>query len=184
MRRVVVLKPSEFSDTRVCAFGAAFAGLAVAMIVLLVVSYSEWLAGLVLLAFGLIWPAEVARRMAATLRYPRHAAVIGAWFAIGLSAPVWLVSILRLSGSDLWGRLLATAGFAGLYAAAAVGIWWFVRRAWVEVIEQDGTRCPGCGYCLVGNTTQTCSECGRPFTLPELGATSASALVVPVPDDR
>jgi hypothetical protein len=46
--------------------------------------------------------------------------------------------------------------------------------------KESGTYCPACGYCLIGVPTQTCPECGRPFTLDELGV-SADALVPPVP---
>ena len=35
---------------------------------------------------------------------------------------------------------------------------------------QDGTLCPACGYCLIGNTSMVCSECGRPFSFAELNA--------------
>jgi len=32
-----------------------------------------------------------------------------------------------------------------------------------------GLHCPQCGYCLIGLPTRRCAECGRPFTLEELG---------------
>jgi hypothetical protein len=34
---------------------------------------------------------------------------------------------------------------------------------------KPGPYCPECGYCLIGLPRQICSECGRPFTLDELG---------------
>jgi hypothetical protein len=37
---------------------------------------------------------------------------------------------------------------------------------------KPGPYCPECGYCLIGLPRQICSECGRPFTLDELGITS------------
>jgi hypothetical protein len=37
---------------------------------------------------------------------------------------------------------------------------------------KPGPYCPECGYCLIGAPRQICSECGRPFTLDELGITS------------
>jgi hypothetical protein len=47
-------------------------------------------------------------------------------------------------------------------------------------VAKIGPYCPACGYCLLGTPTQTCPECGRPFTLDELGV-SAEALVPTVP---
>jgi len=32
------------------------------------------------------------------------------------------------------------------------------------IAQRDTTKCRGCGYSLVGNTTGACPECGRPFT--------------------
>jgi hypothetical protein len=34
---------------------------------------------------------------------------------------------------------------------------------------KPGPYCPVCGYCLIGSPRQICAECGRPFTLEELG---------------
>jgi hypothetical protein len=34
---------------------------------------------------------------------------------------------------------------------------------------KPGPYCPECGYCLIGLPKRICSECGRPFTLEELG---------------
>ncbi|MFO0973006.1 MAG: hypothetical protein U1A27_06155 [Phycisphaerae bacterium] len=43
-----------------------------------------------------------------------------------------------------------------------------------RVTVNDGTLCPGCEYCLIGNTTMICPECGRPFTFEQLGTTGAA----------
>jgi hypothetical protein len=43
---------------------------------------------------------------------------------------------------------------------------------------KPGPYCPECGYCLIGLPRQICSECGRPFTLDELGI-EAGALAPP-----
>jgi hypothetical protein len=37
-----------------------------------------------------------------------------------------------------------------------------------------GPYCPQCGYCLIGLPTRRCTECGRPFTLEELGIDAAA----------
>ena len=34
-----------------------------------------------------------------------------------------------------------------------------------------GPYCPACGYCLIGSPRRICAECGRAFTLDELGVT-------------
>ncbi len=39
---------------------------------------------------------------------------------------------------------------------------------------QDGTLCPQCAYCLIGNESTVCPECGRPFTFDELDTTEAA----------
>jgi hypothetical protein len=36
---------------------------------------------------------------------------------------------------------------------------------------KPGPYCPACGYCLIGSPRQICAECGRAFTLEELGIT-------------
>jgi hypothetical protein len=45
---------------------------------------------------------------------------------------------------------------------------------------KPGPYCPECGYCLIGLPRQICSECGRPFTLEELGV-ELDALKVAAP---
>jgi hypothetical protein len=44
----------------------------------------------------------------------------------------------------------------------------------------SGPYCPGCRYCLIGVPTDRCPECGRDFTLQELGITR-EALQPPSP---
>lgn len=43
------------------------------------------------------------------------------------------------------------------------------RLRYTIVVRPRGT-CPGCGYCLKGLPANVCPECGRPFTLEEIGA--------------
>lgn len=49
---------------------------------------------------------------------------------------------------------------------------WLVCR-WIRgpIVEQDGTLCPRCGYCLTGSVDRVCPECGRGFTFEDLGTT-------------
>ncbi len=59
---------------------------------------------------------------------------------------------------------LATCALEHLVCAGLKGII-------TDVIVQDGTRCPACGYSLLGNVEMTCPECGRVFAYEELGTT-------------
>ena len=58
-----------------------------------------------------------------------------------------------------------------LVGLAAAGLGLLAGRACYSLVIQDGTLCPGCGYKLVGLTSQVCPECGREFTYKELGTT-------------
>jgi hypothetical protein len=40
-------------------------------------------------------------------------------------------------------------------------------------VVQNGTLCPGCGYCVIGVFELRCPECGRSFTYDELETTEA-----------
>lgn len=57
--------------------------------------------------------------------------------------------------------------------AMAVGVvlmhWALCRWVRGRVLIQDGLTCPNCQYCLRGNTTGICPECGHAYTLEELG---------------
>ena len=49
--------------------------------------------------------------------------------------------------------------------------WGLARWRKGPIVVQDGTRCPGCAYSLVGSVDRICPECGREFTYQELGTT-------------
>ena len=51
--------------------------------------------------------------------------------------------------------------------------WRIVQAVSGPILIQDGTLCPGCGYCLRGCTGQRCPECGREYSLEELGTANA-----------
>jgi hypothetical protein len=65
-------------------------------------------------------------------------------------------------------------GFA-CFACGAILLLFFQARP--EPIK-PGPYCPQCGYCLIGTPRQICPECGRAFTLEELGI-GPEALVPP-----
>jgi hypothetical protein len=44
--------------------------------------------------------------------------------------------------------------------ALGMAIWGLCRLIRGEVLIQDGTLCPECGYSLVGNVSGVCPECG------------------------
>ena len=72
---------------------------------------------------------------------------------------------------------LPIAWFAALLlgmVTGAIGVG--VSLPFRRVIDQDGSLCPGCAYCLAGLDSQVCPECGRPFTYEELG-TSKEQLI-------
>lgn len=64
-----------------------------------------------------------------------------------------LVSVLPLCILSLF---LATVG--GVLAPVVCSV---VKEFFVEVVEQDGTLCPNCGYKLVPRDIQRCPECGK-----------------------
>jgi hypothetical protein len=77
----------------------------------------------------------------------------------------------------LWDDLLVVCalwcGGCGIGGAALLAV---ARRVWPA--KQWPTRnCPECGYLLVGLSEKRCPECGRPFTLEELGVTEADLRV-------
>lgn len=121
--------------------------------------------------------------------FERHRFQIGsaqrAWFAgVGFGIGVVVTGLLFLAyvvyseGSATSRQIsIATQGFVAALSCPilyGLGSWiaWSLLRTWrPSVVIQDGTLCPSCAYCLRGNTTMRCPECGRAFTFDELGAT-------------
>lgn len=67
-----------------------------------------------------------------------------------------------------------TISLAAFTPPAMLLAWSALRWTRGPVREQDGTLCPGCGYCLVGVAVPVCPECGRGFSAAELGRIEAS----------
>ncbi len=72
------------------------------------------------------------------------------------------------------------AGYTGLSALRAslalfvsvsvtLGVCGFFDRE--DARDKTDYTCPGCDYCLRGNTSRICPECGRGFSFSELGTT-------------
>ena len=72
-------------------------------------------------------------------------------------------------------RLLEMILFAGLACFMFGGTLLLFLQVKPEKVK-PGPYCPECGYCLIGLPRQICSECGRAFTLKELGV-GAEALI-------
>ena len=98
------------------------------------------------------------------------AASAGAYVGLLVYIPVSLLLPFNLTITDhrldvvLLG-LLWTLFYSGVH----VFVWQVLRMFYGPVVVQDGTLCPGCGYSLLGAPDQVCSECGRKFTVEELG---------------
>ena len=90
---------------------------------------------------------------------------------VGLVIP--LLNRLGLAVITPFTSNLVVGGLGGCWLAWALCRWRYGR-----VIEQDGTLCPNCAYSLVGCSDRVCPECGREFTLQELGTTEQALLKV------
>lgn len=63
---------------------------------------------------------------------------------------------------DLLGREFVLAELAGLACAGAIGVFVGMRK-FKQIAPGDGEpRCASCGYCLRGNISGRCPECGTP----------------------
>ncbi len=83
-------------------------------------------------------------------------------FALGITA-----LLLRVF-SDL--VEVMAAYFAVVFIGGGV---LYVVWQWFFPLPRLGPYCPACDYCLIGAGERQCPECGRPFTLDELGLTEA-----------
>ena len=76
--------------------------------------------------------------------------------------------------SEWWEHLVTVLGCLAFGAAAGLG-YLLVRFLYVNfvsvLVEQDGTLCVKCGYCIARSSSERCSECGAPVDTPlrELG---------------
>jgi hypothetical protein len=101
------------------------------------------------------------------------------WMALELAGFIcFFVAVLDHLGHFLHGRFLWPELTEQILTTGAIS---FVLGAILLLMLQLrpqtrilGPYCPQCGYCLIGLPTHRCAECGRPFTLEELGIDEAA----------
>jgi hypothetical protein len=113
-------------------------------------------------------------------RIPWHKAVL--WLFLDLAG---CICFLNATIDKMWthfhlhirsgGDLLDSILFLGLICFIFGAILLLFLQVKPEP-NKPGPYCPECGYCLIGSTRKICTECGRPFTLEELGV-SAGELI-------
>ncbi len=100
------------------------------------------------------------------------------WMSLEISGFVcFFIATLQEAWRILGGRTVPEVNLGpGALLMGAVG---FLISAIILLLLQlrpqpvkPGPYCPACGYCLIGSPRQICAECGRPFTLEELGITA------------
>lgn len=141
--------------------------------------YARWLGSL---SFFLVCSVFVTSGVSIVAMYIyRHqivtnsrAATAGAAAGTGLAMLEFSLAVLSaaIGTRPNWLILLGIA-LAGVvvYLLGARMVWAWIRRAAVRIVVQDGSRCPTCGYLLLGNTSMKCPECGRLYTYEDLGTT-------------
>jgi hypothetical protein len=138
-------------------------------------NYSGWILILLLLLPVVSLMAVFTRR-----RIPWHRAIL--WMGLELAG---CIVFFETTVDHIWLRagLHQADDLELLQAILGVGVVDFIFGAILLLFLQvkpekvlPGPYCPECGYCLIGSTRRICSECGRPFTLEELGV-EAGALV-------
>lgn len=131
----------------------------------------------VLITFVLICvagPLLLMRRKRHQIGTLRRAYWAGVGYGIGLTVtPIIAVMVIQEAGIGLKAIVLVV-GFlvTQLFGALGAGSWVVIRGSADVVIIQDGTLCPSCGYCLIGNISMICSECGNEYTFSQLGTTA------------
>lgn len=93
-----------------------------------------------------------------------------AWLAMEL-AVLWIAFSVgwSLVFGRAWEDMLALAAGAWLITTLAGVAGLFLWQSTYQ--SKPGPYCPACDYCLIGVPIDCCPECGRPFTLDELGIT-------------
>lgn len=132
-----------------------------------------WLAGRVA---AILAAAVLAVGLAGTLTWksqshlPRLTKAIA--FGLGMSVGFGVTpagTLLVAEGIAILIRGIYFFVGGGIAGPLMAGIVWALRRGIRgAVLIQDGATCPACGYCLLGNTTGICPECGHQYSPDEM----------------
>ena len=97
----------------------------------------------------------------AVLAYTTHVIVLWSTFVLG-----WRITAAPGEDFEAFARDWLPKG---VVVAICGVLLLLMLKALSRSLTFGPTRCPSCGYSLVGLPDQRCPECGRPFTLDELG---------------
>jgi hypothetical protein len=131
---------------------------------------------ILVLAVMLLWPCVALWRNQDVIRTAIRAAVFALGSATGVMTPFGCLALTNLGRPDAMGPLhvaVMWCGVAIFYVPLSVVFILLANRMRQPAILQDGSRCPSCAYCLVGNISMVCPECGTPYTLGDLDTTEA-----------
>lgn len=140
--------------------------------------YISFIAFCVVIVF--VGPFVLFERHRYQIGSTRRAALGGLGFGLGFLITILLLATLIFLTENnidsrqtriIVGAYLGSILFLFLSGLVSVVFWLFLRHRRPSVVIQDGTLCPECGYLLIGNVSMQCPECGRAFTLEELGTT-------------
>ena len=101
---------------------------------------------------------------------PARSFICGLFYGTGFLSLYGLAFLAKFPSNHakLWVWVSLPIGFL-LFGVLGIVVWYVLKWMGFDVLIQDGTLCPHCGYSLIGNTTMRCPECGHPFTPQELG---------------
>jgi len=137
----------------------------------------EWRLALFILLPVVCFTVAVTRR-----RIPWHKALL--WMSLEVAG---CVCFFVATVAQLWNHFggVWLDGADQLQAVLVGGLVCFLCGAVLLLFIQvkphkipPGPYCPQCGYCLIGSSSQVCTECGRAFTFEELGI-ARDALAAP-----
>jgi hypothetical protein len=183
-RGAIVVHSRDLWSERTLAYGSGLVGLvtstlyAVGSAAVLALFDPGWASDMMLLgclSLVFVVPALLFHRYRVHLLDLRNAWVAGMTYGIGLGTILAVILGFLMIAEDqsvLLPLLMLPLLILGvLFAVLSVPLWVYVRKWAAPVHIQDGTLCPGCAYSLIGNESMVCPECGRPFTVEELGTT-------------
>ncbi len=138
------------------------------MLVLAVGQFGAVIVGVLVVSSLPLWFLWRFRRM---IRTTARSVISGFACAAGSLTPLIVLSLENQDHDD-WRTIYWTIGVLPLlFCVVTTTLTWIFRSLSEPVIIQDRTRCPQCGYRLIGNESMRCPECGRVYTYLELGTT-------------